>query len=88
MKRRRFLAGIGVTTLPRFALSAETTTAIPLIAFLGGVSQERHQRLARAFLQGLHELDDVEGRHFALTSKVMPTGYQRSLTNSSSCGLT
>jgi putative ABC transport system substrate-binding protein len=69
MKRRGGLALSAVATLWPYLISAQKPDARPLIAFLSGVSEDRNRRLVSAFLRGLQELDDIEGRDFVLVSR-------------------
>jgi putative ABC transport system substrate-binding protein len=65
MRRREVIGAITAATVWPQALAAQSSTQRPpLIAFLSGVSEERNRHLVSGFAQGLHELDDAEGRDF------------------------
>jgi putative ABC transport system substrate-binding protein len=68
MKRREFIGGIAA------ALSLQPATAIaqslakrPLIAVLLGSSATAASRIVSGFLEGMHELDYVDGRNIEIT---------------------
>ena len=64
MKRRAFIAGGAAAGAWPHGAPAQTSTKRPLIAVLSVVAQARNAGPLGAFLQGLRELDYVEGRDF------------------------
>jgi putative tryptophan/tyrosine transport system substrate-binding protein len=71
VKRREFitlLGGAAASSLsPPLAASAQPATKRPLIAWLSGGSQNGSRVFVEAFLQGMRDLGDVEGRQFDIT---------------------
>jgi putative ABC transport system substrate-binding protein len=64
MKRREFMTLIGGVAVWSLAARAQVSTKRPLIGFLSSVLRERNLQMIDAFVQGLRELDYVEGRDF------------------------
>jgi putative ABC transport system substrate-binding protein len=64
VKRRAFIAGAAAAGAWPHGAPAQTSTKRPLIAVLSVVAQARNAGPLGAFLQGLRELDYVEGRDF------------------------
>jgi putative ABC transport system substrate-binding protein len=65
MRRREFIALLGGAAVAQpFAARAQVSTKRPLIAFLSSVSKERNLRMIDSFLQGLQQLNFIEGRDF------------------------
>jgi putative ABC transport system substrate-binding protein len=64
MKRRAFIAALGGAAAWPLAARAQVSTKRPVIAFMSVVAWERNLRMINAFLQGLQQLDFIEGRDF------------------------
>ncbi len=65
MRRREFITVLGGASLAwPLATRAQVSTKRPVIAFLSSVLKERNLRIFNAFLQGLQQLDFLEGRDF------------------------
>jgi putative ABC transport system substrate-binding protein len=65
MQRREFITLIGGATVAwPLAARAQISTKRSVIAFLSSVSKERNLQMINAFLQGLQQLDFMEGRDF------------------------
>jgi hypothetical protein len=65
MRRREFITLLGGAALAwPLVARAQVSTKRPVIAFLSSVSKERNLRIFNAFLQGLQQLDFIEGRDF------------------------
>jgi ABC-type uncharacterized transport system substrate-binding protein len=68
MRRREFITLLGGAAVARpFAARAQVSTKRSVIAVLQSVSKERNLRLINAFLQGMQQLDFIEGRDFDFT---------------------
>jgi putative ABC transport system substrate-binding protein len=66
MRRREFITLLGGAPLWPLAARAQVSTKRPVIAFLSSVLKQRNLRIFNAFLQGLQQLDFIEGRDFEL----------------------
>src|SRR5260370_2266247 len=66
MKRREFIAGLGVTVALPLAARAQQTKTAPRIGMLTPGTPERFASLDAAFLQGLRELGYTEGQNFTV----------------------
>jgi putative ABC transport system substrate-binding protein len=67
VRRREFIALVGVTAVAwPLAAHAQTPRKIARIGWLSAGSRTASPHLVEAFLQGLRELDYVEGRTFAM----------------------
>jgi putative tryptophan/tyrosine transport system substrate-binding protein len=64
MRRRDFVTLWAAATTFPFAARAQILTERPIVAFLSTVAKERNLRMINAFLQGMQELDFIEGRDF------------------------
>jgi putative tryptophan/tyrosine transport system substrate-binding protein len=65
MRRRDFIKAMaGSTAAWPITARAQVSTKRPLIGFLSSVLRERNLQMIDAFVQGLRELDYVEGRDF------------------------
>ena len=64
MKRRDFIAGIGIAAA--WPLVAQAEKSLPVVGFLGSESPARTESLLRYFRQGLSELGFVEGQNVAI----------------------
>jgi putative ABC transport system substrate-binding protein len=65
MQRREFITLIGGATVAwPLAARAQISTKRSVIAFLSSVSKDRNLQMINAFLQGLQQLDFMEGRDF------------------------
>jgi putative ABC transport system substrate-binding protein len=63
MKRREFLAALGVTTLAWPLVARAQTSRMPLVGFLNTASPETYAFNASAFRDGLREMGLVEGNN-------------------------
>ena len=66
MRRREFIAGIGITTAWPLAAREQQTTKLPTVGFLGAGSPSGRSHWTAASLQRLHELGWVEGSTIAI----------------------
>lgn len=64
MRRRDFVTLWAAAATFPFAARAQILTNRPIVAFLSSVAKERNLRMINAFLQGMQELDFIEGRDF------------------------
>src|SRR6266851_8481567 len=66
MKRRAFIATLGGAAAWPLAARAQVSAKRPVIAVMSLVARERNLRMMDAFVQGLKQLDFIEGRDFEL----------------------
>jgi hypothetical protein len=68
MRRREFITGFAaVLSLPPLAVLAQSLPKRPLVAVLLGSSATAASRVVSGFLEGMHELDYVDGRNIEIT---------------------
>src|SRR5436189_4433367 len=76
MRRREFIALIGgAATAWPLAASAQVSPKRPLIAWLSSTTPTFNAGFIEKFLQGMRELDYVEGRNFSMIYR-FSEGYQ------------
>jgi putative tryptophan/tyrosine transport system substrate-binding protein len=78
MRRREFIAGLGVAAWP-LAVRAQQAN-LPIIGFLGSDPQKSDDHRLRAFAQGLAEIGYVEGQNVAIEYRWAGTDYDRFAT--------
>jgi putative ABC transport system substrate-binding protein len=69
MRRRAFLASVGASAIARPLVARAQQSAVPVVGFLSGRSQEESAGDASAFRQGLNEMGYVVGRNVALEQR-------------------
>ena len=75
MRRREFIAGLGVAGVWPFAARAQQ--AMPVVGFLNSGSRDLSTHIVRLFRQGLGEAGFVEGRNIAIEYRWADGQYDR-----------
>ena len=65
MRRREFIAGLGITAIAPFAVRAQQS-AMPVVGFLSTRSPDEAEGHTNAFRRGLEEMGYVEGRSVSI----------------------
>jgi putative tryptophan/tyrosine transport system substrate-binding protein len=66
MKRRSFIAALGGAATWPLTVRAQVSKKTPLVVFLSGVARNRNLQMIDAFMNGLRQVDLVEGQDFEL----------------------
>src|SRR5271165_671677 len=75
MRRREFIAGLGVAALPMVARAQQPS--LPVVGFLNSASPGGYAPYVAAFRQGLKETGYVEGQNVAIEFRWAEGEYDR-----------
>jgi putative tryptophan/tyrosine transport system substrate-binding protein len=77
MRRRGFIAGVGLALAWPYSAGAQQASKIARLGFLGAISAPKYATQVEAFLGGLHDLGYVEGKNIAIEFRWAEGNYDR-----------
>jgi putative ABC transport system substrate-binding protein len=77
IRRREFIAGLGLAAAWPLAALAQQRPAMPVIGWLGGESREVDDFGVIPFLQGLKDSGHIEGRNVTIECRCADGQYER-----------